>query len=101
MDGLIDLLDSTVASFLADGKSEDQATITTMRLNLHGLVNSLIEVGQTGEDMPNAQLALLVSGLLDTLSWITARDMARDAWQEIEIFANEDNGNGFEIGDGI
>lgn len=91
MDGLITLLDSTVASLLADGKTEDQATVTTMRLNLHGLVNSLIEVGQTGADMPNAQLALLVSGLLDTLSWITARDMARDAWQEIEIFANDEN----------
>jgi|SRR5688572_1025695 len=101
MDGLIDLLDRCTASLVADDKTEDQATVTTMRLNLHGLIDSLIEVGQTGADLSNAQLALLVGGLLDTLSWITARDMARDAWQEIEIFANVDNGNGFEIGDGI
>lgn len=81
---IIELLDTTLDSYVNAGKTTENAEFASVGLCLNGLIGALIEIGQTGRDLTNAELAKVVDGLLQTLTWMTYRDGIRTAWDSVE-----------------
>lgn len=87
-----DLLENTSADLESLGLSPDTAALSAIYDNLYTLTGILIEIGQTGADLTNKQLQGLVQGLLETVSWLSARTEAKQAWDEVgdgPIFSDE------------
>lgn len=81
----------TVLDMVADGLAKDrpdlseaEVALSTIRLNLTVLAQTLAEIGVTGEGLSNDALYGICNGIVDTCAWIIAKEMVDETMPEIE-----------------
>lgn len=83
---LEDILDNIVDDVRKEfpDKSEFEAAFMALRLNLTILVQSLSTIGIEGNGLASDQLYGVCSGLVETVQWMAAKEMAADTVRDVD-----------------
>lgn len=83
---LDDILDNIVEDVRKEfpDKSEFEAAFMALRLNLTILVQSLAAIGIEGQGLATEQLYGVCTGLVETVQWMAAKEMAADTVRDVD-----------------